>query len=160
MKKVAALLVLMLVLKDSPELAEGLIIEGLVDDARTRGRHYFGIYRNCCKIIPDSDFTVRNGYRIRIGYDVRAVHWDLDDEIKFGLIIEPAWTISRTTSGGQAVSGYLGAVERELLKVHGVDSTEDYTLSFVYSHAQFLLPCGGKAQLQDDPATVFTETAD
>ncbi|HQT91294.1 MAG TPA: hypothetical protein PL001_04610 [Candidatus Kryptobacter bacterium] len=149
-----------LVLKDSPQLAEGLLIEGLVDDARMRGRHYFGIYRNCCKIIPDTDFTVRNGYSIRIGYDIRAVHWDFSDETGFGLIVEPAWTIQRSSEPGHAVSGYLGAVERELLKVHGVSGADDYVMSFVYSHAEFALPCGGKARLEDAPIMVFTEAVD
>ncbi len=149
-----------LVLKESPQLAEGLIIEGLVDDAQRKGRHYFGIYRNCCKMIPDSDFAVRAGYKIRIGYDIRAVHWDFSDETMFGLIIEPAWILRRTSEPGHAVSGYLGAVERELLKVHGVTAADDYIMNFVYSHTDFSLPCGGRARLEDVPVTVLTEQAE
>jgi hypothetical protein len=150
----------LLVLKDSPQLAEGLIIEGLVDDARDRGRHYFGIYRNCCKIIPDSDFTVLNGYSIRIGYDVRAVHWDFADEIKFGLIIEPAWTVTLASVPGHTAGRYLGPVERELLQIHGVNPSDDYIMNFVSSRSEFLLPCGGKARVEDLPVTVLTETAE
>ncbi len=149
-----------LVLKDSPQLAEGLIVEGLVDDARSRGRHYFGIYRNRSKMIPDSDFTIRNDFRIKIGYDVRAVHWDFSDEVMFGLIIEPAWTIRRREMPGQPLSGYLGGVENELLQVHGINAADDYIMNFVCTHEEFLLPCGGKARLSDAPVTVFTETID
>lgn len=149
-----------LVLRDSPRLAEGLIIEGLVDDARTRGRHYFGIYKNCCKMIPDSDFSVRNGYRIRVGHFIKAVHWNVDEETMFGVIIEPAWTVERSSVGDRTASAYPRAAERELLKIHGVDNFEDYIFSFVYSHAEFLLPCGGKARLEDEPITVFSEISD
>ncbi len=149
-----------LVLRDSPQLAEGLIIEALVDDARTRGRHYFGIYRNSCKIIPDSDFTIRNGYRVRVGYNIKAIHWDLEEGVRFGLLIEPAWTILKSQQHGHSVSGYLGAVERELLKIHGVSHTLDYIMPFVYSHSEFLLPCGGRARLEEEPVTVFAESAE
>ena len=149
-----------LVLKDSPELAEGLIIEGLVDDARARGRHYFGIYRNCCKMIPDSDFVVRNGYSVKSGYYVRAVHWDFDEEVMFGLIVEPAWTMERTTRTAEIMGSRPDSVEKDLLKIHGVDGYEDLVLSFVYSHAEFMLPCGGKVRLSDEPVTVFGDVAE
>jgi len=149
-----------LLLKDSPELAEGLIVEGLVDDARTRERHYFGIYRNCCKMIPDSGFTVRNGYLIKIGYYVRAVHWELEEQTMFGLIIEPTWTIRRNDARSEMAVGCESVTENDLLRIHSADFSEDYALGFVYSHAEFVLPCGGKARLLDDPVTVFGEAAD
>ena len=149
-----------LVLKDSPELAEGLIIEGLVDDARTRERHYFGIYRNCCKMVPDSEVTVRNGYTIKLGHYVKAVHWDIEDETMFGLIIEPTWTLERSTASERMAGGFAAVSEMELLKAHGVDNAIDVVFSFVYTHREFLLPCGGKARLGDEPITVFSEIAD
>ncbi len=149
-----------LVLKDSPELAEGLIIEGLVDDARARGRHYFGIYRNCCKMIPESDFAVRNGCIVKSGYYVRAVHWDFEDEVMFGLIVEPAWTLERAMRSVDRARDDRASVEKDLLKIHGVDGYGDLVQSFVYSHAEFLLPCGGKAKLSDEPVTVFSNIAE
>ncbi|MCL4509968.1 MAG: hypothetical protein M1470_02710 [Bacteroidetes bacterium] len=149
-----------LILKDSPQLAEGLIIEGLVDDARTRGRHYFGIYRNSCKMIPDDDCIVRGDFMIRIGYDVSAIHWNYEESTMFGLIIEPAWIIQRGKENGQSMSGYLGNAERELMKIHGVEPAEDYIMSFVDSHREFLLPCGGKAKLGSEAVTIFTEMAE
>ncbi len=149
-----------LVLRDSPELAEGLLIEGLVDDARARERHYFGIYRNCCKMIPDSGTILRNGYRVKIGYYVRAVHWDIEDEKMFGLIIEPAWTIEKGGVSVKSPEALALQVERDLLRVHGVDNFDDYVYSFVYSHADFLLPCGGTARLEDEPVTVFSDIGD
>ncbi len=149
-----------LVLKDSPQLAEGLIIEGLVDDARARGRSYFGIYRNSCKMIRDEDFIVRRKFLVRIGYDVRAVHWSLADEVWFGLIIEPAWMIQRIT----AESGLPGIpsanIEQELLSIHGVQPAGRYIASFVESHHTILLPCGGVARMGDRPVTVFKEMAE
>ena len=149
-----------LVLRDSPELAEGLIIEGLVDEARTRERHYFGIYRNCCKMVPDSAFAVRNGYIVRIGHYIKAVHWDFEDEIMFGLIIEPTWTVERSTAPNQKTDGFTQVSETDFLKVHGVDNPDDWIFSFVYTHSEFVLPCGGKASIEDQPITVFSEIAD
>lgn len=149
-----------LVLKDSPELAEGLIIEGIVDDARARGRSYFGIYRNSCKMIRDEDFIVRGNFLVRIGYDVRAVHWNLADEVSFGLIIEPAWMIQRTTGE----KGYPGIpstdIEQELLSIHGIKTADRYIASFLESHHTIPLPCGGVASLSDRPVTVLKETAE
>lgn len=149
-----------LVLKDSPQLAEGLIIEGLVDDARTRGRHYFGIYRNCCKMIPDYDYIVRNDFIVRVGYDLKAVHWDFEDSIIFGLMIEPAWTIQRNMTKEESSDDFSEDIKRDLLRIHGVESADDYIKFFVDSHREFLLPCGGKARLGREAVTVFTEAAE
>lgn len=149
-----------LVLKDSPQLAEGLIIEGLVDDARARGRHYFGIYRNCCKMIPDYDYIIRNDFMIRVGYDLRAVHWNHEDSAMFGLIIEPAWTIHRNMGKEEPSNGFSETIRKDLLRVHGVESADDYIMFFVDSHQEFLLPCGGMAKLENEAVMVFTEAAE
>lgn len=147
-----------LVLKDSPELAEGLIIEGLVDDARARGRSYFGIYRNSCKMIRDEDYIVRGKFLVRIGYGLRAVHWSLADEVWFGLIVEPAWMIQRITAEHVLPGVPSADIEEELLGVHGVRPADRHIASFVKSHPTFPLPCGGMATLSDRPVTVFKET--
>ncbi len=149
-----------LVLKDSPQLAEGLIIEGLVDDARARGRHYFGIYRNCCKMIPDYDYFVRNNFTIRVGYDLTAVHWSHDESVMFGLIVEPSWTIHHLVAEGDPSNDLSEDTRRVLLRIHGVEHADDYITFFVDSHQKFPLPCGGMARLQSEPITVFTEAAE
>ncbi len=148
------------ILKDSPRLAEGLIIEGLVDDARTRGRHYFGIYRSCVKMISDSDYIVRNDFIIRVGYDLKAVHWNHEESTMFALIIEPSWTIQRLTGNKGTNYKFSPDFEVDLLSVHSVEPADDYIMSFVDSHREFLLPCGGKARLKPEPLTVFTETTE
>ncbi|MCL4540506.1 MAG: hypothetical protein M1469_10170 [Bacteroidetes bacterium] len=148
------------VLKDSPRLAEGLMIEALVDDARTTGRHYFGIYRNCCKMIRDDDYIVRGNFMVRIGYDLRALHWDFAGDVFFGLIIEPAWIIQRADAASKSSGISIRNVEEDLLRIHGVGSADEYVMSFVESHPAFLLPCGGVARLGNRPVTIFTETVE
>ena len=148
------------VLKDSPRLAEGLMIEALVDDARTKGRHYFGIYRNCCKMIRDDDYIVRGKFLVRIGYNLTALHWDFSGDVRFGLIVEPAWIIQRTAAASDSAGISASSIELDLLRIHGVESADKYIMSFVESHRSFLLPCGGTAKLADRPVTIFTETAE
>ncbi len=145
------------VLKDSPALAEGLIIEGLIDDARTRGRHYFGIYRNCCKMVRDEIYAANNGYIVKIGYDIMAVHWTpASDSGGFGLLIEPAWTISRENTRRGPARAQTPEMEATLMSMHGILTAEDYVNAFVDAHREFLLPCGGKALVSDQPITIFT----
>jgi len=146
-----------LTLRDSPQLAEGLIIEGLVDDARMQGRHYFGIFRNCCKMIADSSSFFVNGFKVRAGYDLTAVHWDHGDETTFGLIIGPAWIVERTMVHDIPYGGF-PEIESRLLEIHGVDRSDGYVGSFVDSHNEFALPCGGRAVISREPLTVFTES--
>ncbi len=148
------------VLKDSPGLAEGLMIEALVDDARASGRHYFGIYRNYCKMIRDDHCIVRGDFMVRIGYGLRALHWDFAGDVFFGLVIEPAWIMQRSERAPETDVLSLPNAEQDLLRIHGVDSADDYIMSFVESHPTFPLPCGGIAKLSDQPVTIFTEKAD
>jgi len=156
-----------LVLRESPQLAEGLIIEGLVDDAKAKGRHYFGIYRNSCKMIRDDDTTILNGYVIKTGYNLTAVHWSIpsglegEESTRFGLIVEPAWTIQRE-GGREKLSSNLatGRNRDELLAIHCAGGSQEWISSFVDSHREFVLPCGGTAAIDDDPVIVFTDSPD
>lgn len=148
-------------LYDHPKWCARMIMEGLTDHLKSHGyREWLGKGR--IKLYEPQPFKQAAQGRLRVsrGYDLRAIYWRREGEVRFGLIVDICWEIQDTNDNRLSppeIARYnaiaeLAQIQEEYLPGNRINPEvsrmrlQNHILPFVQQNSRFALPCSGSIE--------------
>lgn len=145
-----------------PKWCARMIVEGLTDFLKSKGyQEWLGKGR--IKVYEPQPFRQAAQDRLHVfrGYDLRAIYWQREEQVLFGLIVDICWEIQDVNGSRLSTSeiaqynamSEIAQIQEEYLPGNRINPEvsrmrlQNHILPFVQQNSRFALPCSGSVSV-------------